>query len=535
MAVVATGFFDGVHLGHRQVIQTLVSSARQKGEEAIVVTFAQHPRAVLQQDARDLRLLNSPQEKEALLRALGVDRVEVLPFDRAFARLTAEQYIRTVLQERLGATRLVLGYDNRLGSDRLTPDLIAPLAQSLGLEVVIVPAAVAGVVESAAASPDRSHPRLRKREGPAAEGCGRGPATPDVRRGWLPRSGVAERNRICFPNRLEAIEVLSAADPGDARAAWLLGNLWYDKRQYDQAERCWEQAVAADPDFPGAWRCLALVRYNKRHDAAGALAAMERAYALDETDARILMELDQLHRKLGSPAQERLDRLQAHRAQVESRDDLVLEEITLLNDLGRYQEARTKLDAHRFHPWEGGEGKVPAQYQRCRVELAKQAMAEERWADAVALLEECLVYPEHLGEGKLYGAQEQDFYYYLGCVWQGAGQPDKARACWEKGAQGDLKPVPALYYNDAKPEKIYYQGLALAALGRTAEAEAKFRMLQDYGEAHRGDEVVMDYFAVSLPDLAVWDEDLTRRNVAHCDLMARLGREGLAVCGVSVE
>ena len=192
MAVVATGFFDGVHLGHRQVIQTLVSSARQKGEEAIVVTFAQHPRAVLQQDARELRLLNSPQEKEALLRALGVDRVEVLPFDRAFARLTAEQYVRTVLQERLGATRLVLGYDNRLGSDRLTPDLIAPLAQSLGLEVVIVPpAVVAGVVESAAASPDRSHPRLRKREGPADEVGGRGPATPDVWRGWLPRSEAA--------------------------------------------------------------------------------------------------------------------------------------------------------------------------------------------------------------------------------------------------------------------------------------------------------------------------------------------------------
>ncbi|MBO5545633.1 MAG: tetratricopeptide repeat protein, partial [Bacteroidales bacterium] len=342
----------------------------------------------------------------------------------------------------------------------------------------------------------------------------------------------AEQNRICFPNRLEAIEVLGAADAGDARAAWLLGNLWYDKRQYDQAEQCWERAVAADPDFPGAWRCLALVRYNKRHDAAGALAAMERAYALDETDARILMELDQLHKKLGSPAQERLDRLQAHRAQVESRDDLVLEEITLLNDLGRYAEAREKLDAHRFHPWEGGEGKVPAQYQRCRVELAKQAMDAGRWADAVALLEECLVYPEHLGEGKLYGAQEQDFYYYLGLAWQGAGQADKARTCWEQAAKGDLKPVPALYYNDAKPEKIYYQGLALAALGRTGEAEAKFRMLLDYGEAHRGDEVVMDYFAVSLPDLAIWDEDLTLRNVAHCDLMARLGREGLACINV---
>jgi len=188
MAVVATGFFDGVHLGHRQVIQTLVSSARQRGEEAIAVTFAQHPRAVLQQDARILRLLNSPQEKEALLRGLGVDRVETLPFDRAFARLTAADYIRDILRDRLGATLLVLGYDNRLGSDCLGPDLIQPLAESLGLQVLIVPPTSTCGAEAAAASGNRSHPRLRKREGPAAEGSGRGPAQPDVSGGWLPWS-----------------------------------------------------------------------------------------------------------------------------------------------------------------------------------------------------------------------------------------------------------------------------------------------------------------------------------------------------------
>ena len=289
--------------------------------------------------------------------------------------------------------------------------------------------------------------------------------------------------------------------------------------------------MAADPDFPGAWRCLALVRYNKRHDTDGAVAAMERAYALDESDARILMELDQLYKKLGRPAADRLALLQAHREQVESRDDLVLEEITLLNDLGRFKEARAKLDAHHFHPWEGGEGKVPAQYQRCRVGLANIALAESRYGDAVSLFEECLKYPPHLGEGKLYGAQEQDFYYYLGLAWMSAGDLQTARAFWEKAAQGDLKPVPALYYNDAKPEKIYYQGLALLALGRYPEAEAKFRMLLDYGTQHRDDEVVMDYFAVSLPDLAIWDEDLMQRNVAHCDEMIKLGRTGLQMLG----
>ena len=143
MAVVATGFFDGVHLGHRRVVEALVSSARERGEEAIAVTFAHHPRAVLQQDARELRLLTSAGEKEAMLYALGVDRVETLPFDRAFARLTAERYIREVLRDRLGATALVLGYDNRLGSDRLDPSALKPLAEGLGLAVEVVPASTA--------------------------------------------------------------------------------------------------------------------------------------------------------------------------------------------------------------------------------------------------------------------------------------------------------------------------------------------------------------------------------------------------------
>lgn len=143
MAVVATGFFDGVHLGHRQVISALVSSARSRGEEAIVVTFATHPRAVLQQDARSLRLLSSPQEKIALLKGLGVDRVEVLEFSREFSRLSAEEYLRDVVKGRLGGSAIVLGYDNRLGSDTLTPSMIEPIARRLALDVTIVPATFA--------------------------------------------------------------------------------------------------------------------------------------------------------------------------------------------------------------------------------------------------------------------------------------------------------------------------------------------------------------------------------------------------------
>ncbi len=136
MAVIATGFFDGVHLGHRFVLGRLVSEARARGERARVITFWPHPRTVLQNDARTLRLLTSLDEKRALLEGLGVDDVEVIGFSREFSRLSTEEYLRDYVRDRFGGTAVVLGYDNRMGCDAGTPDEIASVAESLGLEVV---------------------------------------------------------------------------------------------------------------------------------------------------------------------------------------------------------------------------------------------------------------------------------------------------------------------------------------------------------------------------------------------------------------
>ena len=117
VAVATIGFFDGVHLGHRQVIETLVSRARATGREALVITFWPHPRAVLQQDARDLRLLTTLEEKKQLLKDLGVDRVEILPFTRKLAALTAQQFVDDILINKYGVDTLIAGYDNKIGSD----------------------------------------------------------------------------------------------------------------------------------------------------------------------------------------------------------------------------------------------------------------------------------------------------------------------------------------------------------------------------------------------------------------------------------
>jgi riboflavin kinase/FMN adenylyltransferase len=134
--VIATGFFDGVHLGHRFVIERLVQAARDRGDESMVVTFWPHPRNVLQDDARNLRLLTSLSEKKDILYGLGVDRIEVLPFTREFSRLTTKEYFKDYVIGRFGGKAVLLGYDNRVGSDLLTPNEIGRIAEEAGLDVI---------------------------------------------------------------------------------------------------------------------------------------------------------------------------------------------------------------------------------------------------------------------------------------------------------------------------------------------------------------------------------------------------------------
>lgn len=172
MVVAATGFFDGVHIGHQTVIRTLLDYARKHNGQSLVISFWPHPRVVLQSGARDLRLLSSPDEKAQLLRDYGVSRVEILPFDAAFAALTAKDYL-LMMRERFGVDVIVLGYDNRFGSDGLDTEQIASLARSLGFEALVVPpvsvdgvqvsstqvrmALAAGNVESASRMLDRDY------------------------------------------------------------------------------------------------------------------------------------------------------------------------------------------------------------------------------------------------------------------------------------------------------------------------------------------------------------------------------------------
>ena len=319
----------------------------------------------------------------------------------------------------------------------------------------------------------------------------------------------------CFPNRLEDARMLEAFKLiNDPKAPYYLGCLYYDKRQYNLAIENWELSAKLDPNFPTVWRNLALARFNKQGNHEQALEYMERAFHLDENDERIFMELDQLYKRLHRPHAERLAFYEQHAELIERRDDLVLEHATLLNMLGRYEEAKALIDNRIFHPWEGGEGKVSGQYQMCRLEIAKQLLQKDaNDARAKQLLEECLVFPHHLGEGKLYGSQDNDFLYFLGR--------------YQEGTAGPTEPAAAMYYNDAKPDKIFYAALCYRKLGQEDKARSLFHKLINYGKQHIFDHVVMDYFAVSLPDLLVWEGDLDELNRIHCLYMLALGYYGM--------
>ncbi len=352
---------------------------------------------------------------------------------------------------------------------------------------------------------------------------------PDIARGHYERAMGTAPDR-CFPNRCEERIVLQAAlavNPEDARAPYYLGNLWYGFRQYDEAIACWERSVALDGSFPTAWRNLALAYYNKRRDPRRAREAMERAFALDPTDGRVLMELDQLHKRTGRTPAERLEVLEQHLPLVEDRDDLFLERITLLDLIGRYGRARDLVLNRKFHPWEGGEGGVTGQYVMCHRELAKEALVAHRYAEALGLLAVARIFPENLGEGRLPGRLENDLDYYMGCAHEGMGSRDRASECFRKASVGLKEPAQAYYYNDQSPDTIFYQGLALRKLGDEKGAQDRFQALIAFAERHMDDAVTPDYFAVSLPDVLIWDDDLTARNRMHCRYLRSLGLLGL--------
>ena len=137
---VTLGTFDGVHKGHKKILDRLLNSSRATGCQSVVLTFFPHPRMVLQQNT-DIKLLNTMHEKAALLQEKGVENLVIHPFDHAFSRLTAEEFVRDILVGKLNICKIIIGHDHRFGRNRTATihDLIQ-YGEEYGFEVEQIPA-----------------------------------------------------------------------------------------------------------------------------------------------------------------------------------------------------------------------------------------------------------------------------------------------------------------------------------------------------------------------------------------------------------
>lgn len=138
-SVITVGTFDGVHAGHRAIIDTVVEKAEERDARSVLVTFDPHPRDIINPGDDGIELLTTLQERSEVLNELGIDTMIVIPFDRDFSLLSSEEFVRNIIHKKIGVSEFVIGYDHQFGRNREgTIETIERLGQELGFDSYVV-------------------------------------------------------------------------------------------------------------------------------------------------------------------------------------------------------------------------------------------------------------------------------------------------------------------------------------------------------------------------------------------------------------
>src|SRR5260370_10228815 len=268
-----------------------------------------------------------------------------------------------------------------------------------------------------------------------------------------------------LPNRLEEFVVLQeegSGNPEDARAAYYLGNLLYDRRRHREAIALWERAARRDPSFSTVWRNLGISYFNVLGDEELSRSAFDKAIQANPGDARILYEKDQLWKRLGESPERRLTDLEKYSELVRLRDDLSVELASLYNQTRQHERALSLVASRKFQPWEGGEGLALGQYVRANLALGRPALAQGDSFEARLWFEAALRRPENLGEATHLLANQSDVYYFLGSAFEAESDHASAQQWFERAARhkGDFQEMSVKSFS----EMSYYNALALKQL-----------------------------------------------------------------------
>ncbi|GLR71519.1 DUF5107 domain-containing protein [Agaribacter marinus] len=318
-----------------------------------------------------------------------------------------------------------------------------------------------------------------------------------------------------FPSRLQDQIVLewAIAQSTDANAdtvytnisneAFALGNYYYDKKRYEDAIAMWTMVNENTKAYATSRRNLGIAYWNIRKDGKSARAYYLESLSANARDARVVSEYDQLCEKLGDNKTSRLAFLHSNVDLVMTRDDCAVNYLTLLNDTGKHRQALDILRTRRFHPWEGGEGKVLAQYTQAMLLTGQDALMQGKADIALTFFTDAMSPPENLGEAYHLLQATSEVNYWQGKALQALGRIDEAdekfTACIADST--DFKDMAVTEYS----ESSHFRGLALVELGRQDEATVLFTKLKNYQASRLAAPKPIDYFATSLPMMLAFE------------------------------
>jgi tetratricopeptide (TPR) repeat protein len=331
---------------------------------------------------------------------------------------------------------------------------------------------------------------------------------------------------VRFPNTLDEVAALERLEECSF-ARHLLACFYYNKRHYAKAVALWQRCVETEPDFADGWRGLAIHAWNKAHDAHEAARCLDTACRLSPQDARLLFERDLLDKLTGVDPARRLARLEANLDCALRRDDMTAELLNLWHLAGETQKAAEILTTRKFHPWEGGEGKITSQYILNHLLRGWQHLQQKQPHEAEALLQQALQYPENLSEGRLPGQTDNDIWFWLGICARDQGDTEQAENCFRLAATGDRTLSIHSYYNDQPLDYLFWQGIALKMLGENEASAGLFSSMARWAEQMAEMRTEADFFAVSRPDLLALYADTQQEHDQTCLLVAALAAAGL--------
>lgn len=309
----------------------------------------------------------------------------------------------------------------------------------------------------------------------------------------------------CFPSRLEDIEVLKYAIENDktaANACYYLGSLYYDRFRYEDAANIWEEGLTRDNTHGKIWRNLSLYYFDKAGNPDKAKECLENALKY-KNDPRLLLEYEQILKNMNYTPEQRLEVYEKYPELLAERDDCYLDKLTLVSQLGKFEEAIELARVKRFHIYEGGEGKLTKQHAWMHVLYGKELMEKGDYTKSEKIYFDGVNMPESYGEAKTFFNQEAHIFYYLGSLYEMQNETEKAQKAF----------CEAAIYKAAVSEISLFRALALKKLGNETEAKAVLDEMLSVAENFIVNKDLRTYYGVGSPSPMPFEYDIEKNNL----------------------